>query len=118
MAARVHPTALIEDGVAIGDGTAVWDGVHVRGPGTTIGSDCIVGEKTHISYGVTIGDRVKIIEDLLRRVPHGRPIVQITYGPMSPVPAGRGVGGNRASLSPSLRYALSLFPKPRSNFVF
>ena len=37
-----------------------------------------------------VGDRVKIIEDLLRRVPHGRPIVQITYGPMSPVPAGRG----------------------------
>ncbi len=37
-----------------------------------------------------VGDRVKIIEDLLRRIPHGRPIVQITYGPMSPVPAGRG----------------------------
>ncbi|MCO4317245.1 class I SAM-dependent methyltransferase [Phyllobacterium sp. 21LDTY02-6] len=37
-----------------------------------------------------VNDRVKIIEDLLRRIPHGRPVVQITYGPMSPVPAGRG----------------------------
>ena len=60
MAPRVHPSALIEDGVVIGDGTAVWDTVHVRRPGTTIGRDCIVGEKTHVSYGVTIGDRVKI----------------------------------------------------------
>jgi phosphatidylethanolamine/phosphatidyl-N-methylethanolamine N-methyltransferase len=34
--------------------------------------------------------RVEIIEDLLSRVPHGRPVVQITYGPLSPVPAGRG----------------------------
>jgi len=57
---RIHPTAMIEDGVEIGSGTAVWDNVHVRGPGTEIGSDCIVGEKTYIAYGVRIGDRVKI----------------------------------------------------------
>lgn len=60
MTARLHPTALVEEGVVIGAGTSVWDGVHVRGPGTTIGADCIIGEKTHISYGVKIGDRVKI----------------------------------------------------------
>jgi acetyltransferase-like isoleucine patch superfamily enzyme len=57
---RVHPTALVEDGVELGDGTSVWDSVHVRGPGTTIGLDCIVGEKSYIAYGVEIGDRVKI----------------------------------------------------------
>lgn len=60
MAARIHPTALVEDGVAIGDGTSVWDNVHIRGPETTIGTQCIVGEKTYIAYGVAIGDRVKI----------------------------------------------------------
>jgi acetyltransferase-like isoleucine patch superfamily enzyme len=60
MAARIHPTALVEDGVTIGDGTSVWDNVHVRGPGTTIGRRCIVGEKTYIAYGVVIGDLVKI----------------------------------------------------------
>jgi acetyltransferase-like isoleucine patch superfamily enzyme len=57
---RIHKTAEIEDGVEIGGGTAIWSGVHVRGPGTTIGSDCIVGERTHIGYGVRVGDRVKI----------------------------------------------------------
>lgn len=34
--------------------------------------------------------RVAYVEDLLARMPPGRPIVQITYGPLSPVPAGRG----------------------------
>lgn len=38
----------------------MWSQVHVRGPGTTIGDGCIVGERTYIAYGVAIGDRVKI----------------------------------------------------------
>lgn len=59
MAVRIHPTALIEEGVEIGDGTAVWDNVHIRGP-SKIGRQCIVGEKTYVAYGVQIGDRVKI----------------------------------------------------------
>jgi UDP-2-acetamido-3-amino-2,3-dideoxy-glucuronate N-acetyltransferase len=58
--ARIHPTAEIEDGVEIGAGTAIWSGVHVRGPGTRVGAECIVGERTHIGYGVQIGDRVKL----------------------------------------------------------
>ena len=59
MTVRIHPTALIEDGVEIGRGTAIWDNVHIR-HSTQIGDDCIVGEKTHIAYGVKIGSRVKI----------------------------------------------------------
>ncbi|MGE0845819.1 MAG: acyltransferase [Flavobacteriaceae bacterium] len=59
MGVRIHPTALIEDGVEIGAGTSIWDNVHVRGP-SRIGRDCIVGEKTYVAYGVEIGDRVKI----------------------------------------------------------
>ena len=57
--ARVHPTALIEDGAVIGSGTAVWDGVHIRA-GAAVGRDCIVGEKTYIAGGVVVGDRCKI----------------------------------------------------------
>lgn len=60
MGVRIHPTALVEAGVDIGDGTSVWDNVHIRGPGTRIGRDCIVGEKSYIAYDVAIGDRVKI----------------------------------------------------------
>lgn len=56
---RIHPTALVEEGVTLGEGTAVWDNVHLRGP-STIGRDCIIGEKTYVAYGVRIGDRVKI----------------------------------------------------------
>ncbi len=57
--ARVHPTALVEDDVALGEGTAVWDSAHLRGP-STVGRDCIIGEKSYLAYGVAVGDRVKI----------------------------------------------------------
>jgi len=56
---RIHPTAVVEEGVVLGEGTAVWDGVHIR-RNTKIGRSCIVGEKTYIAYDVTIGDLVKI----------------------------------------------------------
>jgi UDP-2-acetamido-3-amino-2,3-dideoxy-glucuronate N-acetyltransferase len=56
---RIHPTAIVESEVQIGSGTAVWDGVHIRGP-ARIGHDCIVGEKTYIAYGVSVGNFVKI----------------------------------------------------------
>ena len=59
MTVRIHPTALIEEGVAIGDGTSVWDTVHIRAP-ATIGRNCIIGEKSYIAYGVEIADFVKI----------------------------------------------------------
>jgi UDP-2-acetamido-3-amino-2,3-dideoxy-glucuronate N-acetyltransferase len=56
---RVHPTAIVEDGVEIGPGTSVWDNVHIRGP-ARLGADCVIGEKTYVAYGVVIGDRVKV----------------------------------------------------------
>lgn len=56
---RVHPTAIIEANVRLGRGTSVWDSVHIRRD-TTIGDECIVGEKTYIAYSVRIGHRVKI----------------------------------------------------------
>jgi UDP-2-acetamido-3-amino-2,3-dideoxy-glucuronate N-acetyltransferase len=59
MNVRIHPTAIVENGVEIGRGTSVWDNVHIR-VNTRIGEECIVGEKTYIAYGVRIGNRVKI----------------------------------------------------------
>jgi acetyltransferase-like isoleucine patch superfamily enzyme len=56
---RVHPTAIVEEGVQIGAGCAVWDNVHIR-HGAHIGENCIVGEKSYIAYDVRIGNRVKI----------------------------------------------------------
>lgn len=57
---RIHPTAEIEAGVEIGPRTAVWSGVHLRGPDTVVGADCIVGERTYLAPGVHVGDLVKI----------------------------------------------------------
>ncbi len=34
--------------------------------------------------------RVQIVEAALSRIPRGRPFMQITYGPLPPVPGGRG----------------------------
>ena len=57
--ARIHETAIVEDGVVLGDGTSVWDNAHLRGP-CHVGADCIIGGKSYIAYGVTIADRVKV----------------------------------------------------------
>jgi len=59
MSVRIHPTAIIEEGVVLGDGTSVWDNVHIR-HGACLGEQCIVGEKTYIAYDVAIRNRVKI----------------------------------------------------------
>jgi phosphatidylethanolamine/phosphatidyl-N-methylethanolamine N-methyltransferase len=37
-----------------------------------------------------VAQRIAYVEDLLHRIPVGRPIVQLTYGPLSPVPPGKG----------------------------
>ncbi|KJF75269.1 phospholipid N-methyltransferase PmtA [Agrobacterium arsenijevicii] len=31
--------------------------------------------------------RIKLLDELLKRVPHGRPVMQISYGPISPIVA-------------------------------
>lgn len=59
MTGSIHPTAIVEHGVEIGDGTSVWDHAHLRGP-TRIGSSCIIGGKTYVAGGVSIGDLVKL----------------------------------------------------------
>lgn len=37
-----------------------------------------------------VPQRVAYLENLLDRIPAGRPVVQLTYGPLSPVPPGKG----------------------------
>lgn len=59
MGVKIHPTAIIEDGVHIGDGTAIWSFVHIR-QNATLGEQCIVGDNTTIAYETKIGNRVKI----------------------------------------------------------
>ncbi len=56
---KVHPTAVIEEDVAIGSDSSIWDNVHIR-KNAKIGHHCIVGEKTYIAYDVKIGNFVKL----------------------------------------------------------
>ncbi len=54
----IHPTAIVEDGVAIGDGTKVWHHCHLRA-GAVIGRDVSLGKGVFIDVDVRVGDRVK-----------------------------------------------------------
>lgn len=47
--------------------------------------DCVISAVPLLSFPVA--ERTRLLEDLLDRVPLGRPVVQISYGPMSPVVA-------------------------------
>jgi dTDP-4-amino-4,6-dideoxygalactose transaminase/acetyltransferase-like isoleucine patch superfamily enzyme len=58
-AARAHPTAIVEDGAAVGEGTTIWHHSHVRS-GAVIGRSGNLGKNVYIDAGVRIGDRVKI----------------------------------------------------------
>jgi phosphatidylethanolamine/phosphatidyl-N-methylethanolamine N-methyltransferase len=46
--------------------------------------DCVVSGVPLLNFPVE--RRVAYLEHLLKRIPHGRPVVQITYGPKSPIP--------------------------------
>lgn len=45
--------------------------------------DCVISAVPLLSFPME--QRVALLEDLLTRIPAGRPVIQITYGPLSPV---------------------------------
>lgn len=47
--------------------------------------DCIISAIPLLNF--TMPQRISLIESLLERIPSGRPVVQISYGPISPVAA-------------------------------
>lgn len=50
--------------------------------------DCVVSGVPLLNFPVA--RRVAYLESLLKRIPNGRPVVQLTYGPKSPIPPGLG----------------------------
>ncbi|KAB2732101.1 phospholipid N-methyltransferase PmtA [Brucella intermedia] len=50
--------------------------------------DCIISAVPMLNF--PMDGRIQLVESLLSRIPRGRPLMQITYGPLPPVPAGRG----------------------------
>ena len=59
MDATVHPSAIVDDGAAIGAGTRVWHFSHVCG-GARVGRRCSLGQNVYVGNDVVIGDNVKI----------------------------------------------------------
>jgi len=50
--------------------------------------DCVISGVPLLNFPVH--KRVQYLEALLKRMPAGRPVVQLTYGPKSPIPPGLG----------------------------
>ena len=54
-----HPTAVIDEGCAIGAGTRIWHFSHIM-PNCVIGADCNIGQNVVISPDVKLGRNVKV----------------------------------------------------------
>lgn len=74
-------------GVKVIEGDA-FDPDRALGKDRDLVFDCVVSAVPLLSFEAE--QRVRFIDAMLKRIPHGRPVVQITYGPLSPVPTGRG----------------------------
>ena len=59
MGVQIHPTAIVDEGAAIGDGTRIWHWVHVCAK-AVIGERCSLGQNVYVGNRVRIGNNVKI----------------------------------------------------------
>jgi UDP-2-acetamido-3-amino-2,3-dideoxy-glucuronate N-acetyltransferase len=55
----IHPSAIVDEGAAIGTGTKIWHFTHVMS-GATLGQHCNLGQNVFIANGVILGNNVKI----------------------------------------------------------
>jgi acetyltransferase-like isoleucine patch superfamily enzyme len=55
----IHPTADVAADAQIGEGTRIWNQAQVR-EGARIGAECIISKGVYIDFGVQIGSRTKI----------------------------------------------------------
>ncbi len=54
-----HPTAVIDDGAAIGDGTKIWHFSHVMS-GARLGTGCVLGQNVYIGNRGVLGNGCKV----------------------------------------------------------
>lgn len=58
-AARIHPSAIVDEGARIGEDSRVWHFVHVCG-GAVVGRGVSLGQNVFVGNRVVIGDRCKV----------------------------------------------------------
>ncbi len=56
---KAHPTAVVDEGCAIGAGTSIWHFSHIM-PNCRIGNNCNIGQNVVISPDVVLGNNVKV----------------------------------------------------------
>jgi UDP-2-acetamido-3-amino-2,3-dideoxy-glucuronate N-acetyltransferase len=56
---QIHPTAVVDPGVALGPGTRVWHFCHLAG-GAQIGAEVVLGQNVYVAASVRVGDRCRI----------------------------------------------------------
>lgn len=57
--ARIHPSAIVDEGAELGTGCRVWHFVHISS-GARIGRDCSFGQNVYVGNDVKVGNNVKI----------------------------------------------------------
>lgn len=55
----IHPTAVVDEGAALGEGCRVWHFTHVCA-GAVIGRRCSLGQNVFVADCVRLGDNVKV----------------------------------------------------------
>jgi UDP-2-acetamido-3-amino-2,3-dideoxy-glucuronate N-acetyltransferase len=55
----VHPTAIVDEGAAIGKGTKIWHFCHVM-KGAQLGERCVLGQNVNVDGGAKLGNNVKV----------------------------------------------------------
>jgi UDP-2-acetamido-3-amino-2,3-dideoxy-glucuronate N-acetyltransferase len=56
---RVHPTAVVDEGAAIGEGTTIWHFSHIM-CGAVVGNNCNIGQNVVVSPRAVLGNNVKV----------------------------------------------------------
>ena len=59
MPAKIHATAIVDDGAVLGDGTSVWHWVHICA-GARVGDNCSFGQNVFVGNDVVIGNTVRV----------------------------------------------------------
>lgn len=101
MSAYVHPSAIVEDGAALGEGTKVWQFCHIEAT-AQVGEGCSIGQNCYIGQQVRVGDRCKLQNN-----------VSLYEG----VTLGRGVFCGPSCVFTNDLTPRALYPKGRANFV-
>ncbi|MBE1204266.1 phospholipid N-methyltransferase PmtA [Aminobacter carboxidus] len=78
---RLYPRVNVIEGDA-------FDLDNTLGDNKDLVFDSVVSGVPLLNFPVT--SRVAYLEGLLKRIPAGRPVIQLTYGPKSPIPPGLG----------------------------